>query len=670
MGNRNLKFVKPIASIILGAAVMTTAIVGTPNNVEAASNYKVSNGKLISKTTGKSVKGTKIYKGKVYKNGKLLNGLKSGVYYNKGKKASGTYKGKYYSKGKVYSGVKSGIYYKSGTKATGTYKNKYYSKGKVYTGLKSGIYYKNGAKGTGTHKGKYYETGKVLSGLQSKSGDLYIDGVLNTGLTLFEGKLYNGAKVNEGVINFDGKWYSGSAIATGTIKTPDGQTIVVENGVPTTPPGNNNGGSTNNGGGSSNNGGGSTTESIALISNETALKAALKNEKVKTIKLTQNITTTTQVAPKAGVTIDGGNNILTIDTESVGNNTADGLYIAETGIVIKNLTVTRSAGSLNKDNLIEIYNSTTLENVKAKNGAKAGIYVNNEKTGEITVNFKGVHTEGNGWNAGIGLVAQLEGSSINANFSGENTFGEDVAVYTDDSDKYRGIYLVSGLVGYEKNEVGNQDKWILEKTALVSNEEELTSALKEEKVKTIKLTQNITTTSQVAPKAGVTIDGGNKILTIDTASAGNNNTADGLYIAEAGIFIKNLTVTRSEGSKNTDNLIEIYNSTTLENVTAINGAKAGIYVNNDKTGEITVNFKGVHTTGNGWNAGIGLVAQLEGSIINANFSGENTFGEDVAVYTDDSSVYEGKYEISEIYGYKKGQINQKNQYEWKKESID
>ncbi|MEX3621511.1 pectate lyase-like adhesive domain-containing protein [Viridibacillus arvi] len=663
MGNRNLKFVKPIASIILGAAVMTTAIVGTPNNVEAASNYKVSNGKLISKTTGKSVKGTKTYKGKVFKNGKLLNGLKSGVYYNKGKKASGTYKGKYYSKGKVYSGVKSGIYYKSGAKATGTYKNKYYSKGKVYTGLKSGIYYKNGAKGTGTHKGKYYETGKVLSGLQSKSGDLYIDGVLNTGLTLFEGKLYNGAKVNEGVISFDGKWYSGSAIATGTIKTPDGQTIVVENGVPTTPPGNNNGGSTNNGGGSSNNGGGSTTESLALVSNEAGLKVALTNEKVKTIKLTQNITTTSQVAPKAGVTIDGGNNILTIDTESVGNNTADGLYIAEAGIVIKNLTVTRSEGSKNTDNLIEIYNSTTLENVTVINGAKAGIYVNNDKAGEITVNFKGVHTSGNRWNAGIGLVARLESSIINANFSGENTFGEDVAVYTDDSTEYGGKYKVSKIAGYEEtlDTKKHQNKWILENTALVSDEEELKAALKEEKVKTIKLTQNITTTSQVAPKAGVTIDGGNNTLTIDTETL-DNTSADGLYIFESDVIIKNLIVTTSDITINTDNLIEIYNSTTLENVTAINGAKAGIYVNNDKPGKITVNFNGVHTSGNDWEAGIGLVAQLEGSSIHAKFTGNNTFGEDVAVYTDESMKYKEKYVVSGLVGYEENEVD--NQIKW------
>ncbi|MGE7769325.1 pectate lyase-like adhesive domain-containing protein [Viridibacillus arvi] len=646
MGNRNLKFVKPIASIILGAAVMTTAIGGTPNNVEAASNYKVSNGKLISKTTGKSVKGTKTYKGKVYKNGKLLNGLKSGVYYNKGKKASGTYKGKYYSKGKVYSGVKSGVYYKSGAKATGTYKNKYYSKGKVYTGLKSGIYYKNGAKGTGTHKGKYYETGKVLSGLQSKSGDLYIDGVLNTGLTLFEGKLYNGAKVNEGVINFDGKWYSGSAIATGTIKTPDGQTIVVENGVPTTPPGNNNGG-------------GSTTPPVnpapsaldkakenaralksedytsdsyaaltkaltlaertaeekevkikaiedaikglvsikAEVSNQDQLEKALTNPVIQRIIFKNDIEITKQIITTKS--IDGDKHTLTLDEEfklnSDSNNKSILTVLATNDVVISNLTVDAGKANTNKwDGLyvLQVYKSTgvKLNNLKLING-DAGLLVNGS---EVIVN--GITTEKNQ----VGGIEVSKGEGLK-----DSSLTIQGSSSHDDEEGTPAIWLVDkqGTINapsYSKVTGGaakKQQYYNLTKEKYVGDQGELTEALSDNSITDIIFTKNIETNEQIITTKSINGNGHSLIALNDMKYTDPNKSV--LTILEAkGITISNLKIDAGKPkSQDWASLyaLQVYNSVDIElnNLTLENG-NAGLLINGSKVkvNEITTKDNG------------------------------------------------------------------------------
>ena len=125
-----------------------------------------------------------------------------------------------------------------------------------------------------------------------------------------------------------------------------------------------------------------------------------------------------------------------------GDSTAEGLHIPNgvKNVVIKNLTVKGT----HRDNLIEIYSDATLENVKAIGGKKAGIYVNNNGTGTITVNFKNIETAGNGWNAGVGIVSQKLNSKVIANFEGIKA-AEEVAVYTDDISKYHGEYEVNGL---------------------------------------------------------------------------------------------------------------------------------------------------------------------------------------------------------------------------------
>ncbi|MFJ9463465.1 hypothetical protein [Viridibacillus arvi] len=295
MGKYSLKFIKPLVTLTLGAAIITGAVVGVSEEASAEAKYKISNGLLVSKTNGKVVDGTVTYKGKVYKKGKLLTGTKGNVYYKSGKRATGSYKGKYYLKGKLFTGIANGTYYKSGKKATGVYKGIYYNKGKAYTGLTNDIYYKNGKKATGTFEGKYYLKGIVFTGLHPKTGDLYIDGVLNLGYRIFNGDLYNGSRLNVGIIQYNGLWYDGKTVANGTIKTPGGQIITVINGIQT--------GSTNQGG-SGSSGGYYQSELSKAIALAKVKLAALQFFKANDIDNTTKLTAAKLQYNEAKIAVD------------------------------------------------------------------------------------------------------------------------------------------------------------------------------------------------------------------------------------------------------------------------------------------------------------------------------------------------------------------------------
>ncbi|KOO47896.1 hypothetical protein [Viridibacillus arvi] len=274
MRNYSYKFVKPLTSLVLGATLLTSAVIAPITSAEAAvsSSYKITKGKLVSKSTSKIVKGFKTYKGKVYKDGKLLTGLKSGVYYKKGVKSTGWYKGKWYEKGKALTGFgkNTSKLYINGKPAMGNwYKGKWYENGKALTGLgkNTGNLYVNGVLNTGKYlyKNKLYDGAVLNKGLKLYGDKLYSGAALNQGLILFEGKLYNGTALNQGltlfenklynnaalnvgIVQYGGKWYNGSGLASGTITTPDGKTIQVENGVESKP---GNGSSSGNNGGTS-----------------------------------------------------------------------------------------------------------------------------------------------------------------------------------------------------------------------------------------------------------------------------------------------------------------------------------------------------------------------------------------------------------------------------------
>ncbi|NLC67535.1 MAG: hypothetical protein GX754_01860, partial [Clostridiaceae bacterium] len=221
---------------------------------------------------------------------------------------------------------------------------------------------------------------------------------------------------------------------------------------------------------------------------------------------------------------------------------------------------------------------------------------------------------------------------------------------------------------------------------------ELLDALGNNDIDVILLKNNITLTSPLIIERKVIIEGkldseGNgKILTINSGTGKTgDNSIEGLGIHgvnASGTTIRNITVKGNHG----DNLVEIFDDTNnanlnmvvnLENVAAIDGKKAGIYVNKDKAGTITVNFKSITTSGNGWNAGIGLVAQKAGSKVIANFSGTHSFGEAVALYHEGTG-YPGTYEVKDdpetrsLAGYAEVAIDHQGytQQKWVRVSLD
>ncbi|MGX9133250.1 Ig-like domain-containing protein [Rummeliibacillus sp. JY-2-4R] len=256
----NFKFVKSATALVLGASVLTTAVVVPGADASAKTTYKVtSKGTLVNAKTNKAIKGYKSYKGKLYKDGKKFTGLYNKKYYYKsGVKATGTYAGAYYYKGykKVTTGTYNGAYYYKGVKkvTTGTYNKAYYVKGvkKVATGTYNGAYYVSGVKKvtTGTYAGAYYVSGvkkvttgtyagayyvkgikKVTTGLYDSK--YYKDGVLNVGLALFGEKLYNGAEENKGLIKFEenGKFYFDADLANGLLKDANGVEKLYKDGA-------------------------------------------------------------------------------------------------------------------------------------------------------------------------------------------------------------------------------------------------------------------------------------------------------------------------------------------------------------------------------------------------------------------------------------------------------
>lgn len=143
---------------LIAATVLTTSLLsfGLTMTVDAATKIPkvdqtatLKKGKLVKKSSGKTIKNYASFKGTIYKNGKVYSGI-----LNK----------KLYAKGYLFSGLHNKLYYKNGMKATGTHKGKYYSKGTIANGVFAKTYYKNGLKATAKYNGVYYRNGKAYSG--------------------------------------------------------------------------------------------------------------------------------------------------------------------------------------------------------------------------------------------------------------------------------------------------------------------------------------------------------------------------------------------------------------------------------------------------------------------------------------------------------------------------
>ncbi|WP_102693030.1 toxin-antitoxin system YwqK family antitoxin [Rummeliibacillus pycnus] len=230
----NFKFVKSATALVLGASVLTSAVVVPGANASAKTTYKVNkNGTLVNAKTNKTVKGYVSYKGKLYKDGKKFTGLYNKKYYYKsGVKATGTYKGAYYVKGvkKVTTGTYNGKYYVKGALYTGkTSKNVYYVKGVKFTGVtKYGYTYKDGKRVEGEYNGKVYTNGKLVTGVYKDK--LYKAGVLVKGFALEKEKLYKDGVLNIGLALFQEKLYKDAGLANGVIEY-NNDTNAYENGV-------------------------------------------------------------------------------------------------------------------------------------------------------------------------------------------------------------------------------------------------------------------------------------------------------------------------------------------------------------------------------------------------------------------------------------------------------
>ena len=198
---------KKLMAIAVATALTSTVVSGPA--VDAATTVKLKNNKLVYAKTGKVVKGYKVYKKKLYKNGKLTTGrVKYGkgknmkLYYN-GSLAKGTYvtkDGKYlFVNGSLEKGKKT--VYHLHLQEDNIYENGVRTHhiiikdGKLYDNnkLKKGKYvilnyvwdreflslYIDGHLAKGLHKGKYGEDGKTY---------LFKDGEVAT--AFYKGKVY------------------------------------------------------------------------------------------------------------------------------------------------------------------------------------------------------------------------------------------------------------------------------------------------------------------------------------------------------------------------------------------------------------------------------------------------------------------------------------------------
>ena len=196
---------------------MTTMLVGASLSVnsvaQAASKpYKVVKNKLVHQKTGKLIKGYVVFKGKLYKNGKLNKGY--------AKIGTGNSMKLYYN-----ANLKKG--YKKANGKTLLFHNGILAKGPVQTKDKKTLYV-NGklAKGTFVYENLdgnvfLYENGQLSKGLKTAAYEtitcLFNDGVFADGTRVHEGKLYENGKPNVGLKYIGGVFYFGTDLANAEI---------------------------------------------------------------------------------------------------------------------------------------------------------------------------------------------------------------------------------------------------------------------------------------------------------------------------------------------------------------------------------------------------------------------------------------------------------------------
>lgn len=209
------KIIKSAAAVALTASVVATAAPGA-----SAASYKTNaKDQLVHTSTGKLVKGWKVFGGKLYKNGKLApakkykiigTGAAQKLFYGptlkKGYKTANS-KSLLFKDGKLADG------WKQAGKNERLYKNGKLDKGyTVYTNVEGDKF--------------LYQNGKLKKGQKTanRGGEtlLFVDGKLAKGYVLHEASktLFNNGKVAEGLVKYpetDGKFYNDGKLANGEI---------------------------------------------------------------------------------------------------------------------------------------------------------------------------------------------------------------------------------------------------------------------------------------------------------------------------------------------------------------------------------------------------------------------------------------------------------------------
>lgn len=206
------KAIKTTAAIALGvSAVTATAVPGTAS----AATYKLNAKKQLVKTSnGKLAKGNIVYKGKLYKNGKLAK-AKRYTLVGSGSKLQLFY-GPTLKKG-----------YKTAQNKTYLFKDGKLAKGTVQAGGGE-RFYENGklAKGYDVVTGKdgeksLYQNGYLKKGLKTATRNsvtqLYKDGKLAEGTILFKNVLYTAGDVSKGLAEYEGTFYNNGKLANGEV---------------------------------------------------------------------------------------------------------------------------------------------------------------------------------------------------------------------------------------------------------------------------------------------------------------------------------------------------------------------------------------------------------------------------------------------------------------------
>ena len=210
------KIIKSAAAVALTASVVATA--AAPG--ASAASYKTNaKDQLVHTSTGKLVKGWKVFGGKLYKNGKLApakkykiigTGAAQKLFYGptlkKGYKTASS-KTLLFKDGKLADG------WKQAGKGERLYKNGKLDKGyTVYTNVEGDKF--------------LYQNGKLKKGQKTatRGGEtlLFVDGKLAKGYVLHEASktLFNNGKVAEGLVKYpetDGKYYNNGKLADGEI---------------------------------------------------------------------------------------------------------------------------------------------------------------------------------------------------------------------------------------------------------------------------------------------------------------------------------------------------------------------------------------------------------------------------------------------------------------------